>query len=121
MSRQRLRRVGRMPTRFVEVTNPLEAARKSGSLSYVTDRLTWNVSSWNPLDLTGLNNFTANSIASNTTIVQRVLELSSRLSLPTGLARTLMLVGALLLMLQKAYLFWLARKAVAAYGNAHSE
>lgn len=110
-----------MPARFVEVTNPLEAARKSGSLSYVTDRLTLNVSGWNPFNFTGFANMTIDSFSTNTSIVQRVLHAANNLSLPTGIARALILAAITLLLLQKLYLFWLARKAVAAYGHAHSE
>ena len=110
-----------MPARFVEVTNPLEAARKSGSLAYVTDRLSWNVSSWNPLDLTSLSNMTIGNFSTNTYAAQRVVQAVTNLSLTTGPARTLILSAVALLLLRRVYLFWFARKAVAAYGHAHSE
>ena len=60
-------------------------------------------------------------LSTNTSIVQRVLHAANNLSLPTGIARALILAAITLLLLQKLYLFWLARKAVAAYGHAHSE
>ena len=110
-----------MPARFVEVTNPLEAARKSGSLTYVTDRLSWNVSSWNPLDLAGLSNFTMPNLSTNTSAAQRVMHVITNLALPTGPARALIVSAITLLMLQRLYLFWLARKAVATYGHAQRE
>ena len=110
-----------MPARFVEVTNPLEAARKSGSISYVTEKLTLNASNWNPFGFFTLPNMTMNSASNHTSIAQRLWHTTNNLSPPTGVARTLISTAVLLLLLQKIYLFWLARKAVKAYGHATGE
>lgn len=107
-----------MPARFVEVTNPLEAARKSGSLEYVTSQINWDGSTWTNFNfsLYGMTNTTN----MNTTL-SRWTTVASRVEAPTGVARVCLCAAVVFWVVQRALVYWAARRAVKAFGHAHSE
>lgn len=103
-----------MPARFVEVTNPLEAARKSGSLSYVTG-LGWDR---NPLHNI---NFTFYNTSTNNATLQRLHQVFQRASLPTGLSRALLFFAVFVYVLEYGLVRYQTRRAVARFGRSHQD
>ena len=94
-----------MPVRFVEVTNPLEVARKSSQLSWDN----FNISSFLPI-----------RNATNSTL-SRVGTAASNIRRPGGLAQACLLVGFSLYALHFLLLHWVAKRQVALHGHAHRE
>tara|TARA_B110000008_G_C16876835_1_gene527179 strand:- start:668 stop:979 length:312 start_codon:yes stop_codon:yes gene_type:complete len=103
-----------MPARFVEVTNPLEAARKSGSLSYVTG-LGWDKNPLHNLNFTFYNTSTGNATLEN---IQRVFQ---RASLPSGLSRALLFFAVFVYVLEKWFVHYQTRRALARFGRSHQD
>ena len=104
-----------MPARFLEVANPLEAARKSGSLSYVTSQI--SQLSWERFNFSSLvlaNNGTNFTLFEAADVLRRVPQ-------PSGLAKACLIVGVTVYVLQLALIHWVAKRHVAAHGHAHRE
>jgi len=101
-----------MPARFLEVANPLEAARKSGSLTYVTSHLSW--------ELFNISSLFVPSNRTNSTL-SRVAGVAANVRPPSGLAKACLIVGVAVYVLQQVLLHWMAKRQVAAHGHAHRE
>ena len=103
---------GPMPARFLEVTNPLEAARKSGSLTYMASHI-----SWDNLNMPSL--LPANGTTNST--LSRFANVAYKIHPPQGLAKTCLILGGAIYLLQAVLLHWVAKREVAAHGHAHRE
>ena len=104
-----------MPARFLEVANPLEAARKSGSLTYVTSQI-----SWERFNLSSLSSLFVPSNQTNSTL-SRVAGVAANVHRPSGLAQACLIIGGVIYVLQTVLLHWMAKRQVAAHGHAHRD
>ena len=101
-----------MPLRFVEVADPIGAARKSDPLSYLPN-LTRHTDGW--------FSYWSNLSDSTFTNASRVGDALLHARAPEGVAKYL-LVGAVLLVVVRCILVRVAaRRALAQYGHAHAE
>lgn len=108
-----------MPSRFVEVTNPLEAARKTGNAAYVLSQTSFNFSVWPDFSF-DVNGTDPNATSTSQRIASALARLP-RLSLPSGNAAIMMSVGLVLMLVYWVLIYVETRRSVQRYGHAHAE
>jgi len=101
-----------MPQRFVEVADPIGAARKSDPLSYLPN-LTLHADGW-------LSSWT-NLSGSTFTNASRVGDAFLHARAPSGVAKYLLLGAVLLVVMRYVLVRMATRRALAEYGHAHTE
>lgn len=113
-----------MPARFVEVTNPIHAARNSDPLAYV-HTISWNVSAWGTdafANWVGAGNSTNSTNSTSFGVsLSRAAAVLSKTSAPGGPARWALYTALVLMVVRWALLQRATRRVVSEYGHAHAE